>query len=171
MSRKELLRWLKTILIAIIFALLIREMALAFYVVEGGSMTPTLRNGELVAVNKLVYSRRGPQAGEVVVFKNPTGNPELPVFIKRVIATAGDTVAIADGVVYVNGEPIEEEYIQIMTPGQMDLLLVEPGYIFVLGDNRYPHQSWDSRGFGPVLQREVIGRAEVVIFPLPHRLK
>lgn len=165
------MRWVKTLLLAIIFALLIREKALAFYIVSGDSMSPTLRNGEMVAVNKLVYSLRGPQAGEVVVFKNPTGNPEMPVFIKRVIATAGETVAIADGIVYVNGQPLEEEYIAIMTMGQMDLLLLQPGYIFVLGDNRYPHQSWDSRGFGPVLQREVIGRAEVVIFPLPHRLK
>jgi len=111
-------RKLKAILLTIIFALLIRENALAFYFVDGGSMSPTLQNGDMVAVNKLVYSLRGPQTGEVVVFKNPTGNPELPVFIKRFIATARDTVAIADDIVYVNGQPLKEKYIDFMTQGQ-----------------------------------------------------
>ena len=98
----------KTLAIAAILALFIRENLLAFYVVDGNSMSPTLVNGQLVAVNKLVYKFHPPRRGDVVVFVtrgNAFGPGPERVFIKRVIAVPGDTVAIANGAVFLNGEP------------------------------------------------------------------
>jgi signal peptidase I len=168
--RKEIWSWVKSLALAIILALIIREKVMAFYVVDGNSMRPTLHNGQMVAVNKVVYNFRDPHQGEIVVFYNPAGNLDNRVFIKRVIALPGDYVQIVEGKVRVNGEELDERYIQTITEGDTELI-IQAGYIFVLGDNRYPGGSWDSRSFGPILLSEVIGRAEIVIFPLPHRIQ
>lgn len=168
MNKKEIWSWVKSLAIAVVLALIIRGNVLAFYVVDGSSMTPTLRNGQMVAVNKLAYNLLGePDYGDVVVFYSDSGR-EL---IKRVIALAGDTVSIVNGQLYVNGELVVEDYVDFKMAENYGPVEVLPGEVFVLGDNRRPAGSYDSRNFGSIQLRKVIGRADFVIFPVPGRVR
>lgn len=172
--KKELWGWIKSLILAVILALIIRENVLAFYVVDGNSMVPTLQNGQMVAVNKLVYRFGEPNHGDVVVFitKGPAfGWSEDRVFIKRVIALPGDTIEIIEGEVFVNGVVIQEDYIDVEMMGDMPEVPVEEGYVFLMGDNRRPTGSWDSREFGPVPMDTILGRADIVVFPAPGKIK
>jgi signal peptidase I len=131
--------------------------------VVGNSMDPTLREQDRVLVLKLVEARRG----ELVVFKNPL-DPAQNV-IKRVVAVAGDRVAIREGRLYVNGLEIGEPY--LVHPSDRDAALdfpetlVGPGSIFVLGDNRIVSQD-SRRPFGPIDVKNVVGRAVLALWPV-----
>jgi len=173
MARKELWSWVKSLVLAVVLALLIRENVLAFYVVDGNSMLPTLQNGQMVAVNKLVYKIRSPHHGDVVVFvtKGPAfGLSEGKVFIKRVIALPGDIIEISEGEIFLNGQHLEEEYTDVEMIGNLDPIFIEEGQIFVMGDNRMPTGSWDSREFGQVAIETILGRADLVVFPVPGKV-
>jgi signal peptidase I len=128
--------------------------------VEGSSMEPTLKHGEFVVVNRLAYRWKDLQRGDIVVFYYPL-DPERR-FIKRVIGLPGDTVEMRDGQVWVNGRPLQETYIR--KGGLEDgVWKVEEGHIFVLGDNRA--NSSDSRAWGLLSTRDVIGRAVLIYWP------
>jgi len=173
-ARKELWSWLKTIILAIILALLIREYVLAFYVVDGNSMLPTLQNGQMIAVNKLTYRFGDLKRGDVVVFstrKTMLGSAKEKVLIKRIIALPGDTIEIRDGKVILNGNELTEDYVDAEIEKDMELLLLGEESVFVLGDNRHTGGSWDSREFGPISRVSILGKADLVIFPNPHRVK
>ena len=111
------------------------------YLVQGASMLPTLREGERVLVDKLTYKLREPARGEVVVFRYPADMRRK--FIKRVIGVPGDVVEVRDWLVYVNGEPLHEEYILGPTYDEFGPVEVPEDTVFVLGDNR--NHSEDSR--------------------------
>lgn len=172
MNKKEIWSWVKSLAIAVILALIIRGNVLAFYVVDGSSMTPTLRNGQMVAVNKLVYTLGEPDYGDVIVFfsRSPlTG--EKRELIKRVVALPGDIITIADGLLYVNNELVMEDYVDFQMTDNYGPVELLPGEIFVLGDNRRPAGSYDSREFDAVELKDVIGRADFVIFPIPGKVR
>lgn len=175
MARKELWSWLRTIILAVIIALLVRQYVLAFYVVDGDSMEPTLSNGQMVAVNKIGYRFGSVQRGDIVIFEPPeniTRYTKERVFIKRIIALPGDTIEIRDGKVILNGEVLVEEYIDTAVESDMEPLEIAPGTVFVMGDNRHPQGSWDSRSeLGPIAIDSILGKAVLVIFPNPHRIK
>ncbi|MDD4079336.1 MAG: signal peptidase I [Eubacteriales bacterium] len=174
MARRELWSWLKTLILAVILALLIREYVLAFYVVDGSSMLPTLHDGQMVAVNKLVYRIGSLRRGDVAVFetqKTLTGSTTERIFIKRIIALPGDTIEIREGKIILNGEELAEDYIDTVMEQDMELLLIEADTVFVMGDNRHPRGSWDSREFGPIPLDSILGRADLIIFPNPHKVK
>lgn len=175
MARKELWSWLKTIILAVIIALLVRQYVLAFYVVDGESMEPTLYNGQMVAVNKIGCRFGALKRGDVVIFEPPehvTRYTQERVFIKRIIALPGDTIEIRDGKVILNGEVLVEEYIDAVMEEDMEPIELAPGTVFVMGDNRHPNGSWDSRSeLGPIAIDSILGKAELVIFPNPHRIK
>ena len=175
---KEIWSWVKTFLLAILIALVIRNHVFALYVIEGSSMQPTLGDGEILVVNNFTYSFWEPKAGEIIIFKNDNyaghrkgswlvGSNAL---VKRVIALPGDIVHIDLGQVYVNGEPLAEEYVDFVIAGSYGPITIEEGWLFVLGDNRHPGGSLDSRGFGPIPIADVIGRAEYVLLPYPHKV-
>jgi signal peptidase I len=173
-ARKELWSWLKTIILAVVIALLIREYVLAFYVVDGSSMQPTLKNGQMVAVNKMGYRIGSLERGDVAVFEPPkeiVGSTEERVFIKRIIALPGDTIEIKDGKVFLNGEELAETYIDAVMEQDMDPIQIAANTVFVMGDNRHPRGSWDSRTFGPIPIDTILGKAELVIFPNPHKVR
>lgn len=134
---------------------------------DGPSMQPGLHSDERVLVNSLAYIFSGPQRGDVVVFHPPTVPNER--YIKRVIGLPGDTIVITPDTVIVNGVTLDEPYITAAPPGQTEnpttqtFKLSESQY-FVMGDNRANSQ--DSRSFGPITQREIIGKAEFVVWPL-----
>ena len=112
-------------------------------------MCPTLQSQERLVVNKFIYDFRAPQKGEILVFEYPRDTSRD--FIKRVIATPGDTIEIKDGRVYVNDQMLDEDYILEKTRSEYPKATVPQGTVFVMGDNR--NNSEDSRfadvGFVP----------------------
>ncbi|MBR5914056.1 MAG: signal peptidase I [Selenomonadaceae bacterium] len=161
---KEVKEWVFSISAAILLALIIRTFIVELYVVDGPSMRPTLQHNERLVVNKFIYRVRDPQKGEVVIFRYPR-DPSRD-FIKRVIATAGDTIEIKDGRVYVNDQLQREDYILEKTRSEYPKATVPDGTIFVMGDNR--NNSEDSRfndvGFVPL--DLVKGEAILVFWPV-----
>ena len=134
------------------------------YRVDGPSMTPTLLNHEYILVDKAQYLFGSPQRGDVIVFKWPRNTNED--FVKRIIGVPGDTVRVsANGQVTVDGTAINEPYVNDLTnPYQPNTWSLSANQYFVLGDNR--GDSSDSRDWGPVPRSDVIGRAELVYWPL-----
>jgi signal peptidase I len=129
-------------------------------------MEPTLVEGDRVLVNRLVYHFHPPQRGDIIVF-HPPDRPGSDPFIKRVIAVAGDTVAVHDGVLYLNGVAVDEPYIkEYPIEGDYPETTIADDYVWAMGDNR--NNSGDSRVFGPVSLASVMGEAFAVYWPLGH---
>ena len=156
--------WIVSIVVAVVLAFIIRQFVVELYIVDGPSMRPTLQSQERLVVNKFIYQFREPQKGEILVFQYPR-DPKRD-FIKRVIATAGDTVEIKDGRVFVNDQLLNEDYILEKTKSEYPKSTVPKGTIFVMGDNR--NNSEDSRfadvGVGPL--DLIKGKAMMVFWPL-----
>ncbi|MEK0316062.1 signal peptidase I [Cohnella sp. 56] len=178
---KEVFEWVKALAIAGVLVILIRWLLFNPFIVDGESMQPNFWNGERIIVNKAVYDIRKPKAGEVIVFHVPDEHRD---YIKRVIAVGGDTVKVQGDDVYVNGTKIEEPYLkdtyeEMHGVGQLyneqkwssDFPnetypdgKVPSGMLYVMGDNR--PNSKDSRMIGYVPIDRVVGRAELVFWPL-----
>jgi signal peptidase I len=153
----------ETVLIALALALLIRAFVVESFVVQGQSMEPTLQNGEHLLVNKFIYRFQPPKDGQIIVFHPPL--PTTRDFIKRVIATPGEQVAMRDGFVYVNGVRRNEPYLPAAyrDAASYPPTVVPAGDVFVLGDNR--RNSEDSRMFGFVPIRSIRGQAIIIWWP------
>lgn len=177
-SKNEWIEWLKAIIIAVGLVFLIRWLLFAPFIVDGSSMQPNFHTGERIIVNKILYDFRDPKHGEVIVFHVPTEGRD---FIKRVIGVPGDTVKVEGDTVTVNGQVVNETYIQEALdekhknnefynteanfPNEFVTESVVPeGHVFVLGDNR--SNSTDSRRIGYVSYDEIVGRADLVFWPL-----
>lgn len=132
--------------------------------VEGTSMMPGLEDQERIFVNKFVYRIESISRGDVIVFRYPRDPSKS--FIKRVIGVAGDKIRIVEGVVYVNGVPITEDYVPPQYSdwrSQPEITVPERSY-FMMGDHR--NMSNDSRDFGPVAQSYVVGKAVFGYWPM-----
>lgn len=154
--------FLVTLIVAVLLAFGVRTFVVESFVVNGTSMLPTAINGEHVLVNKLAFVFGSPQPGEVIVFHPPI--PTTEEFIKRVVATAGETVAIRQGHLYVDGKRVPQPYIKYWDPNNFAQVTVPKGDVFVLGDNR--PVSYDSRYFGPVPIKSITGQAVFAFWPL-----
>jgi signal peptidase I len=165
MSRRllQLLREvLETVLPAILIALLINVFIGQATRVEGQSMEPNLHTDQRLVVEKVSYRFHGPERYDIVVVKVPSQGDEL--LIKRVIGLPGETVEIRDGQVLINGDPLDEPFVDVETnPGRHGQVIVPPLHVYVLGDNR--DHSNDSRSFGPVPIESVVGRAWLSYWP------
>jgi signal peptidase I len=161
---KEAWEWAKSLIIALALAFLIRQFLFAIFMVDGESMVPTLQNAERLVVNKIVYDIHKPEYNDIVVFKYPA-DPSKD-FIKRVIGLPGDKIEIHDFKVFRNGQELSEPYINEPTGTANGVYVVPEGHVFVMGDNR--NYSKDSRdpSVGYVPFDAIIGRAEVVWWPL-----
>ena len=153
---------LQTLVVATIIFLAV-NLVTARIRVEGSSMEPSLHDGELVVVNRLAYRWGGPARGDIVVFRFPL-DPDRR-FIKRVIGLPGELVLIGDGQVSVDGVRLDEPYIAA-APRYNGEWEVQPGQVFVLGDNR--NNSSDSQTWGPVPLEQLIGKAVLVYWPPPE---
>lgn len=127
-------------------ALFVRAFLIEVVVIPTGSMEPTIPVGTRLYVNKAVYRLAKPKRGEIVVFPSPVEKKDL---VKRLIALEGDEVKIEHKKVVLNGQPLDEPYVEhrradeILVGDDLDVGRVPPGKVFVLGDNR--DQSGDSR--------------------------
>lgn len=151
---------IETILLALVLFLAINALS-ARVRVENVSMKPTLEPGEFLLVNRVAYKLGEPQIGDIVVFHAPGVSDED--YIKRVIGLPGDVVRIADGVVYVNEQPLYEPYIAD-TPNYAGTWTVPEEEYFVLGDNR--NNSSDSHLWGYVPADDIVGRAILIYWPM-----
>jgi signal peptidase I len=159
--RHFLIELLETIVLAAALFFLI-DAAIARVRVENVSMEPTLVPGNFLLVNKLAYKWGKMHTGDIVVFHhNENGNKED--YIKRLIGIPGDIVKVEFGIVYVNGQALEEPYI-LQTPNYSGTWTVPENTVFVLGDNR--NDSSDSHDWGFVQSSDIIGRAFLVYWPL-----
>lgn len=131
--------------------------------VEGSSMEPTLHDAELVVVNRLAYRWSEVERGDIVVFRFPL-EPNRR-FIKRIVGLPGEVVAIHNGQVFIDGDPLDEPYIAA-PPRYIGEWEIQPGQVFVLGDNR--NNSSDSQTWGPVPLSQLIGKAVLVYWPPPE---
>jgi signal peptidase I len=133
-------------------------------------MINTLQNGDRVLVNRLSYRLHEPRRGDVVVLKRFDGAAEERDLIKRVVGLPGETIEFRSCIVYVNGNALIEPYIDPDIQardgcgGDQAPLVVPSETVYVLGDHR--GKSSDSRVFGPVADRMLIGRAFVIIWPM-----
>jgi signal peptidase I len=185
------------LLVAFVLALLIKTFLVQAFYIPSESMDPTLKVGDRVLVNKLTYRFHPPHRGDIIVFQDPNPTAEVhrnPVsaffhwlgeglglstspdkdFIKRVIGLPGETVEVrvinGVGIVYVDGKPLKEPYLNaIKETRPYPPHVVPKGELFVMGDNRT--NSNDSRyGLGFIPESKVVGRAFVIIWP-PSRFR
>jgi signal peptidase I len=164
-------------MVALVIAITVRTLILQQFYISGPSMESTMYQDNRVLVNKLSYRLHDIHRGDVVVFDRVTVDGEIVQhddLIKRVIALAGETVSIKDCKVFIDGELLEESYLNDYDLAESELedrcrvpvmedLVVPKNQLFVMGDNR--PQSFDSRMFGPIEQSLVVGRAFVIIWP------
>jgi signal peptidase I len=163
--KEELVAWFKTLVSAAIYAVLIVTFGFQVARVEGQSMAPTLEDQDRLIVNKLVYRIGEPRRGDIVMLYYPL-NPEKS-FVKRVIAEEGDTVRIVDGRVYVNDIPLKDDYVpsEYRSHDDWGPQVIPEGYYFVMGDHR--NNSSDSRHWGMVPKKYIIGKVQVRWWPVP----
>ena len=167
---RDLYEWVQSLVGSVLVVVAIFTFVIRMMGVDGHSMLNTLQHGDrLLVVNSMLYHDY--QYGDIVILRKNGVFDDDPI-VKRVIAVEGQTVDIDfnEGIVYVDGEALEEDYIREPTytaEGTEFPLTVPEGSIFVMGDNR--NGSSDSRDYrlGTVDTRYVIGKAAFLIFPGP----
>lgn len=173
---KPLRDWLVVVIIALGAAMFVRVWILQQYYISGPSMEPTLHQNNRVLVNKLSYRFGEPERGDIIVFDRQTraesgGKVLHDDLIKRVIGLPGESVEIKDCRLLIDGKVSPEPYLpsdggsdEGCSGGDFAEIEVPDGEYFVLGDNR--PQSSDSRAFGTVHARDIVGRAFVLVWPV-----
>src|SRR5947208_2087044 len=161
---REIVAAVQTLISAAVYATLIVTFGFQVARVDGLSMAPTLEDHDRLIVNKLVYEIGDPRPGDIVMLYYPL-NPDK-MFVKRVIAREGDTVRIVDGRVYVNDVPLHDDYVpaEFRSHDDWGPQVIQQGYYFVMGDHR--NNSSDSRHWGPVPKKYIVGKVKVRWWPL-----
>ena len=167
--------WLKLLVSALIFALIVRKFIFSPIIVDGPSMQPTLYDCDRMIVNKFIYDVKEPDRFDIVIF-HATEDKD---FIKRVIGLPGEHIKVKDNQLYVNDEKVEQTFLEphsdnpvvypIITndftlellPGNYDV--IPEGYVLVLGDNRT--NSTDSRSIGLISMDQIVGKTSLVYWP------
>lgn len=183
-SRKAVIwEWIESIVVALVLALLIRQFIIQPFKIPTGSMRMTLMEGDRILVNKFIYGAkipftairlpglRPPKRGDVIVFVSPQ-DPKKD-FIKRLIALPGETVEIRDGNIYINGMVCKDQFIynrnyynkpESAFGSEGQIVNVPRDSYYVLGDNSA--SSLDSRYWGFVPRKNILGKAIVIFWPL-----
>lgn len=175
------------VVMALVLALLIKTFLVQAFFIPSPSMVPTLEPGDRVLVNKVVYRFTDPGRGDVIVFENPhpvdeparnpvsaairwvsrgLGFSQAPDedFIKRIIGLPGEQIEGRNGHVFINGQQLDEPYLNGVETGNFGPTDIPEGEYFVMGDNR--GNSNDSRyALGPIPRSKIVGEAFVIIWP------
>jgi len=151
---------------ALLVAFVIKTFLLQAFYIPSLSMAPTLKINDRVLVNKLSYDLHEVNRGDLVVFESPANEGSATKdLIKRVVGLSGDTVESRDGRMVVNGEVLDEPYLEDgVTTGPLEKVTIPPNHVWVMGDNR--SNSRDSRFFGAIPESLIIGRAFVRVWPV-----
>ncbi|MEA1936364.1 MAG: signal peptidase I [Thermodesulfobacteriota bacterium] len=179
-NRSKIKEYAEAIIIAILIALFIRTFVTQAFKIPSGSMKPTLQIGDHILVNKFIYGVKipyirktiipvvEPKRGDIVVFIYPLDRTKD--FIKRVVGVSGDVIEIKNKKVFLNGSPYNDTYgvhtdklvlpLSIQPRDNFGPVKVPEESIFVMGDNR--DQSYDSRFWGFVKLRDVMGKAFII---------
>ncbi|HWO77935.1 MAG TPA: signal peptidase I [Bacillus sp. (in: firmicutes)] len=172
-KKNEIWEWIKAFLIAIGLAIIIRQFFFAPIIVDGFSMKPTLEDHDRMIVNKFSYKFGSPERFDIIVFQAPEGRD----YIKRVIGLPGDRIEYKNDVLYINGKPYDEPYLEEFKKAELSGPLtfsftledvigretVPEGHVFVMGDNR--RFSKDSRHIGAVPFDKILGKTSFVFWP------
>lgn len=164
---------LQAVLIVAVFSFVVREFMFTNYVVYGQSMMPTIKDGERIIVNKIGYELMEPDRFDLIIFHAD----EESDYIKRIIGLPGDELRYESDTLYVNGEAVEEDFIEeskgengfedytddFTLEDLTDQQTVPEDHVFVLGDNR--QNSIDSRQIGYVPTEEIVGRVNMTFWP------
>jgi signal peptidase I len=163
---EEIIAWLKTLASAAVYATLIVTFGFQVARVEGHSMAPTLQDQDRLIVNKLAYRMGDPHIGDVVMLYYP--NDPNKSFVKRVIAEEGDQLRIVDGKVYRNDVLLDDSFVppDYRSHDDWGPQVIPEGYYFVMGDHR--NNSSDSRHWGFVPKKYIIGKVQLRWWPLAH---
>jgi signal peptidase I len=159
---------LTLVAIALFLAVLIRTFVAEPRYIPSASMVPTLYEGDRLVVEKISYHFHPPTTGNIIVFQPPEelqkrGYPKDQAFIKRVIGVPGQIIKVANGKVYLNGQPLPEDYIAEPPNQPFPPVQVPEDQFFVMGDNR--NDSNDSRYWGFLPRQNIIGRAVFRFWP------
>jgi signal peptidase I len=162
----EILDFLKTLIIAFVIVFVIKIFVLDATRVDGNSMNNTLHNNDMLFVNK-IGKHFGPyKRGDIIILEAPDFPGRL--YIKRIVGLPGDTIALKDGKVYLNDELMNENYtstdVTLQTSDRDEWYMFDNEY-FVMGDNRLPGESNDSRNFGPITKDRIVGHAFLRFYP------
>jgi signal peptidase I len=153
--------WVKAIVVALLLAVVIRGFVLEPTYVQGPSMLNTMKTGDKVIINKLIYRFVAPARGDVIVFHSS----EERDLIKRVIGLPGETIQVKNNHVYINGKMLAEPYLTFSKQtSTVPLIKIPDNQLFVMGDNR--ENSMDSRELGTIPINQIIGRAEFIYWPI-----
>ena len=144
-------------LIIVFIVILIRTFLFTPIRVNGSSMYPTLRDKEIMILNKIGKRVNGLKRYDIVVLKDED------YLIKRVIGLPGETISCQDGIIYINGKKIKDDYGYGET-NDFDPTIIPKGQYFVLGDNR--ENSKDSRYIGNISKKSIKGKTSFILFPL-----
>jgi signal peptidase I len=168
--RRALIEWALVLLVALGVAVLMRTYVVQTFFIPSGSMEPTLNIGDRILVDKLSYHLHAVHRGDIIVFARPPGEtlePGVNDLVKRVIGLPGETISAQNGQVYINGKPLKEPWLpKGVVTDDFGPVHVPQGDYFVMGDNR--GFSSDSRVFGPISGKLIVGRVVMRIWPLSH---
>lgn len=169
---RELLDWVKYILVAVLIGFLLTNYVIQRNEVVGSSMYPTLIDKDQLWVEKLTPVFGEVRRGDIITFhvqSSDLGSNTEDDLVKRVIGVPGDHIVLRDEAIYINDELLQEPYLTEGTPTyasanpEYNDLVLEDGMYFVLGDNRT--NSRDSRSFGPIAKEHIIGEVWIRIYP------
>lgn len=164
--KKEILEWVKTIIISLIIALIITTF-MKPTIVKHYSMQPTLDENDFLIINRLLYTRGTPERGDIIVFESNQmdTNGDQKLLIKRIIGLPGEEIEIRGGQVYINGDHLAEPYLEDdYTHGNIHQIIPQNA-LFVMGDHR--NNSLDSRNedLGLINYEDIVGKAFVRLYP------
>jgi len=170
---RRLVEWLVIVALAVAASVLVRTYVAQTFFIPSASMEPTLNVGDRILVSKLATEFGSVHIGEILVFKTPPGElaacggPVVPYLVKRVIGLPGDHLTSRGNTVYVNGHALEQRWSHLTPLGTaIGRVTVPTGHYFMMGDNRFI--SCDSRYWGPLNAKLVVGEAVLRFWPVSH---
>lgn len=156
--------YLDAIIIAGLTALFLISYVVRTFYIPSSSMKPTLVPNDYILVNEFIYRFSEPQRGDIIVFK-PPNRKNAPDYIKRVVGLGNETLEVKDGTVFINGNPLKEDYIpEDQKPYyQYGPEKIPEGHLFMMGDNR--NNSEDSHAWGFLPKKNIVGKAFLIFWP------
>ncbi|NBC73197.1 signal peptidase I [Paenibacillus sacheonensis] len=164
----ELRNWVSTLVIAVLVVLGLHYFVFSLSTVKGQSMQPTLYEKEWLFVNKVGYRLGSPEIGDVVILDESSFEEASKEYlVKRIVAGPGDRIEVRQGELYRNGELVVEPYTDVLIEDDdYGPVTVAADHYFVIGDNRHAGASRDSRVFQAVPRSAILGRADLVLWPI-----